>query len=102
MAATIYMIFGRLARVLHVEKHSIVRVSLLTKLFVGGDVLAFVMQGWAAGLLMVHSMATAGKALVVLGLAVQIISFSQQRRKSVSLSSWSKVSWMVVGGIGSS
>lgn len=75
MAATIYMIFGRLARVLHVEKHSIVRVSLLTKLFVGGDVLAFVVQGGAAGLLMVQSMAKAGKALVVLGLVIQIISF---------------------------
>ena len=74
MVATIYMIFGRLARVLHAEKHSIVRVGLLTKLFVGGDVLAFLVQGGAAGILMVQSMASAGKALVVPGLIIQIVS----------------------------
>jgi hypothetical protein len=75
MAATIYMIFGKLARVLHAEKHSIVRVSLLTKLFVGGDVLAFIVQGGSAGLLMIENLASIGKAMVILGLVMQIISF---------------------------
>lgn len=75
MAATIYMIFGRLARVLHAEEHSIIRVSLLTKLFVGGDVLAFLVQGGSAGLLMVQSMAAVGKAMVIVGLVIQIVSF---------------------------
>lgn len=76
MAATIYMIFGRLARVLHAEEHSIVRVNLLTKLFVGGDVLAFVVQGGSAGLLMIQNLAAVGKAMVIVGLVIQIISFS--------------------------
>jgi len=75
MAATIYMIFGRLALALHAEKHSIVRVSLLTKLFVGGDVLAFIVQGGSAGLLMIEDLATIGKAMVIVGLVIQIISF---------------------------
>jgi hypothetical protein len=75
MAATIYMMFGRLARTMHAENHSIVRVSLLTKLFVGGDVAAFVIQGGAAGLLMIQSLAKIGKAMVILGLVIQVLSF---------------------------
>jgi hypothetical protein len=75
MAATVYMIFGRLARAMHAENHSIVRVSLLTKLFVGGDVLAFVVQGGAAGLLIIQDLAKFGKALVILGLVIQVLSF---------------------------
>jgi hypothetical protein len=70
MAATVYMIFGRLARAMHAENHSIVRVSLLTKLFVGGDVLAFVVQGGAAGLLIIQDL-----AMVILGLVIQVLSF---------------------------
>jgi len=76
MAATIYMMFGRLARAMHAENHSIVRVSLLTKLFVGGDVLAFLVQAGAAGLLIIQSMAMAGKAMVILGLVIQVLSFA--------------------------
>jgi hypothetical protein len=75
MAATIYMIFGRLASALHAEKHSIVRVSVLTKLFVGGDVFAFIMQGGSAGLLMIEDLATIGKTMVIVGLIIQIVSF---------------------------
>jgi hypothetical protein len=75
MAATIYMIFGRLARVLHAEKHSIVRVSLLTKLFVGGDILAFIVQGGSASLLMIEDLASIGKNMVIVGLVIQIVSF---------------------------
>jgi hypothetical protein len=75
MAATIYMMFGRLARVMHAENHSIVRVSLLTKLFVGGDVLAFLIQGGSAGLMVIQSMANIGKAMVILGLVIQVLSF---------------------------
>jgi hypothetical protein len=75
MAATVYMIFGRLARTMHAENHSIVRVNLLTKLFVGGDVLAFVVQGGAAGLLLIQSLASTGKGMVILGLVIQILSF---------------------------
>jgi hypothetical protein len=74
-AATIYMMFGRLATVMCAENHSIVRVSLLTKLFVGGDVFAFVFQGGAAGMLMIQDLASIGKSMVILGLVIQILSF---------------------------
>jgi hypothetical protein len=76
MAATVYMIFGRLARTMHAENHSIVRVNLLTKLFVGGDVLAFCVQGGAAGLMVIEGLGSYGKAMVILGLVIQVLSFA--------------------------
>jgi hypothetical protein len=75
MAASVYMIFGRLARTMHAENHSIVRVSLLTKLFVGGDVLAFFVQAGSSGLLIIQDLAKIGKAMVILGLVIQVLSF---------------------------
>lgn len=75
MAATIYMMFGRLARLMRAEKYSVVNVRLLTKIFVGGDILAFLIQGGAAGMMVVQSMANVGKALVILGLVIQVVCF---------------------------
>ncbi|KAB8077269.1 RTA1 like protein-domain-containing protein [Aspergillus leporis] len=43
-AASIYMELGRTIVVLHAEKHSLIRVKWLTKIFVAGDVLSFLMQ----------------------------------------------------------
>jgi hypothetical protein len=47
-AASIYMVLGRLVAFLRAEKLSIVSVRWMTKIFVTGDVIAFVMQ--AAGM----------------------------------------------------
>ncbi|KAK7408327.1 hypothetical protein QQX98_009529 [Neonectria punicea] len=47
-AASIYMILGRLIRVLDAEHFSIIRTRWLTKLFVLGDVLSFAVQGMGA------------------------------------------------------
>lgn len=46
-AASIYMELGRLIVVVHAEKHSLIRVKWMTKIFVTGDVLSFLLQ--AAG-----------------------------------------------------
>lgn len=43
-AASIYMELGRIIVLLHGEDLSIVRVNWLTKIFVAGDVLSFLMQ----------------------------------------------------------
>ena len=48
-AASIYMVLGRLIRLLDAHHHSLVRTKWLTKLFVTGDVLSFLTQG--AGML---------------------------------------------------
>lgn len=74
-AATIYMTFGRLVRKLGAQEYSILPARWLTKAFVLGDVLSFVLQGGAAGMLIVQSLAKIGKAMVILGLVIQVLSF---------------------------
>ena len=44
LAASIYMVLGRLIRMLQAEKYSLVRIKWLTKVFVLGDVLSFLAQ----------------------------------------------------------
>jgi hypothetical protein len=44
LAASIYMTLGRIINMLDAEKLSIIRVGWLTKTFVAGDVLSFLMQ----------------------------------------------------------
>jgi hypothetical protein len=43
-AASIYMELGRVIVLVRGEKFSLIRVRWLTKIFVGGDVLSFLMQ----------------------------------------------------------
>ena len=43
-AASIYMELGRIIHLVKGEKHSLVRVNWMTKIFVAGDVLSFLMQ----------------------------------------------------------
>lgn len=43
-AASIYMYLGRIIRLVRGEKYSVIRVSWMTKIFVAGDVLSFLMQ----------------------------------------------------------
>lgn len=44
-AASIYMILGRLVELVEGEAYSLIRRKWLTKVFVLGDVLSFVVQG---------------------------------------------------------
>ena len=46
-AASIYMVLGRIIKYLHGEQLSCVPVHLMTKIFVGGDIVSFILQ--AAG-----------------------------------------------------
>lgn len=49
LAASIYMEFGLLVDLTEGEKYSIVRRSLITKIFVTGDVLSFLFQAIGEG-----------------------------------------------------
>lgn len=75
-AASIYMILGRLVLLTGGEKYSIVRRTWLTKLFVGGDVLSFMMQSGGGGIMSggAAQMKT-GEKIVIGGLFVQILFF---------------------------
>ena len=57
--------------------HSLIRRRLLTKIFVLGDVVSFLVQGNGAGLLTSKSPSTvsAGKDIVIGGLVMQLLSF---------------------------
>lgn len=74
-AASIYMTLGRLIRRVEGEHLSPIRVSRLTKTFVWGDVLSFIVQGNSSSL-SVLGYAKWGKVCVVGGLAIQLVSFS--------------------------
>jgi hypothetical protein len=45
LAASIYMILGRLIRMLGAEEYALIRTNWMTKVFVTGDVLSFFAQG---------------------------------------------------------
>lgn len=77
-AATIYMTLGRIMRRAGpgAEEYSYVPIRWLTRTFVGGDVLSFVVQGAAAGFMFLPNMQRVGQGLVLLGLAIQVISFA--------------------------
>ncbi|KAI0144945.1 RTA1 like protein-domain-containing protein [Pestalotiopsis sp. NC0098] len=97
-AATIYMILGRIIRAARGEDCSLIRVSRLTKIFVWGDVISFLVQGNGASFMSISSLASMGQWIVIGGLAIQILMFGYfilaaatfqyryERRSSKSLS----------------
>ncbi|KAL9073144.1 MAG: hypothetical protein Q9157_004857 [Trypethelium eluteriae] len=75
-AASMYMVLGRIIRCVRGEKYSIIRVSWLAKIFVGGDVFSFLIQAGGAGILVKgDSDAKTGENIIVGGLIVQVIMF---------------------------
>ncbi|KAI9038220.1 RTA1 domain-containing protein [Aspergillus affinis] len=75
-AASIYMELGRLIVVLHAEKHSLIRIKWMTKIFVTGDVLSFLLQAAGAGLMgMKSKMAQNGPNIIIGGLVIQVLFF---------------------------
>ncbi|RSL79118.1 hypothetical protein BHE90_006586 [Fusarium euwallaceae] len=76
-AASIYMVLGRIIMSVRAEKHSMVKPSRLTKLFVLGDVLSFMVQGGGAGMGVVQNQSVAkwAERIVIAGLLIQIIVF---------------------------
>ncbi|KAK3934435.1 RTA1 like protein [Diplogelasinospora grovesii] len=76
-AASIYMTLSRTIRSVNGERYSIVRADWLTRIFVLGDVLSFVVQGSAVGLMVTGgNNAVAGQWIVVTGLLIQMIMFA--------------------------
>lgn len=69
------MTLGHLLRFLDAEHHSPIRAKWLTKAFVAGDCLSFMIQGNSSALLFHSKTQEIGEIMVVLGLMVQVISF---------------------------
>ncbi|KAF2120798.1 RTA1 like protein-domain-containing protein [Lophiotrema nucula] len=77
-AASIYMFLGRIIRSTGLNSLSIVRPTWLTKIFVGGDILCFLVQALGAIILTTSDTSDGvnrGKAIVLVGLVLQIIFF---------------------------
>ncbi|KAF2836938.1 RTA1-domain-containing protein [Patellaria atrata CBS 101060] len=76
-AASIYMILGRLIRLVDAEHLSLIRTTRLTKVFVGADILCFVVQGGGGGLMASNDpdKRNLGKWVVLAGLFIQIFAF---------------------------
>ncbi|KAL2823809.1 RTA1 like protein-domain-containing protein [Aspergillus cavernicola] len=77
-AASIYMVLGRLVTFLRAENLSVVSVRWMTKIFVTGDVIAFLMQAAGGGIMSSGTIESydLGENITVGGLAVQLAFFS--------------------------
>jgi hypothetical protein len=77
-AASIYMILGRLVRALHSESLSIIPIKWMTKMFVVGDVVSFLLQSGGGGIQAAGTikMYDIGEKIIIVGLFVQIFMFS--------------------------
>jgi heme/copper-type cytochrome/quinol oxidase subunit 2 len=72
------MILGRLIRATGAESYSLIRVNWITKIFVGGDILCFVIQGGGGGILAGaddKKQRDLGQNVILAGLILQIVIF---------------------------
>jgi hypothetical protein len=74
-AATIYIVFGRIALFVNSPNASLIRPTRVTKIFVIGDVVAFFMQAGGGGLMSQASQADMGQKIMLIGLFVQLAFF---------------------------
>ncbi|KAG4025207.1 hypothetical protein MFRU_064g00440 [Monilinia fructicola] len=75
-AATIYMIYGRIVLYVNAPSASIISPKWVTKIFVGGDVLSFMMQATGGGMMGQASSSSLGQKVIVGGLIAQLVFFS--------------------------
>ncbi|PYH91881.1 RTA1 like protein [Aspergillus ellipticus CBS 707.79] len=77
LAASIYMLLGRIILILRAESYVIFRKRWLTKIFVMGDVLSFFLQGAGGGIQASGTLEgmKSGEHIIVVGLVVQILFF---------------------------
>ncbi|KAH7139940.1 RTA1 like protein-domain-containing protein [Dactylonectria estremocensis] len=75
MAASIYMILGRIILLTQGEKFALIRQRWLTKVFVTGDVISLWVQSSGGGLMASEDNFEAGEKVIIAGLFVQLLIF---------------------------
>ncbi|KXH63559.1 hypothetical protein CSAL01_06204 [Colletotrichum salicis] len=76
MAASIYMILGRIIILTDGESHALIKRRFLTKVFVSGDVLSLLMQSSGGGMMASGaSMMDLGEKVIIVGLFIQLAVF---------------------------
>ncbi|KAH6655873.1 RTA1 like protein-domain-containing protein [Truncatella angustata] len=115
-AASIYMVLGRLIRLLEADRYSLIRTRWLTKFFLLGDILSFFGQGGGGGMLATAktpSSQSLGNNVILLGLAIQVLFFGffmvvtlvfhvrlmrRPTQKSMAISApWHRFIWVLYG-----
>ncbi len=76
-AATIYMVLGRIIKLVDGERHSLIRLKWLTKIFVTGDCVSFFIQSMGGGIQAAGTIQLLhiGEKIIVVGLFIQIFFF---------------------------
>lgn len=75
MAATIYMVFGRLLQAMRCQSLMLISARFGTTFFVVGDVFSFFLQAAGGGLMSKQGSTKTDSNLITAGLFVQIIFF---------------------------
>ncbi|KZL81957.1 rta1 domain protein [Colletotrichum incanum] len=79
MAASIYMILGRIIELTDGESHALIKRRWLTKIFVSGDVLSLLLQSSGGGMMASagegNNMMEIGENVIIVGLFVQLAVF---------------------------
>lgn len=74
-AATIYMLYGRIVHCTKRPDLSTIAPTKVTKIFVIGDVIAFLLQCSGGGLMAISGMSSTGQKVIVFGLFFQLLFF---------------------------
>jgi hypothetical protein len=74
-AATVYMIYGRIVMFVGKPDLSIVAPRKVTKIFVSGDIAAFLLQLSGGGMQVIDSMRSMGQKILIVGLIIQLAFF---------------------------
>jgi hypothetical protein len=76
-AASIYIVLGRIILLVDGERHSLIRQKWLTKIFVTGDVISFLVQMGGGGIQAAGSLELlhAGEKVIIVGLFLQLAFF---------------------------
>lgn len=74
-AATVYMIYGRIVIFVGFPQASLIRPKRITKIFVAGDLFAFLLQASGGGMMAIDNLANLGQKIALVGLFIQILFF---------------------------
>ncbi|KAF1947476.1 RTA1 like protein [Clathrospora elynae] len=75
-AASIYMILGRVMLRTGSAGYAVIRATWVTRIFVSGDILCFLIQAGGAGMLVSGSGSNLGESIILAGLILQIVIFA--------------------------